>query len=442
MKFNGLRWMALFAAVSCGAFAATAQVAGDSNLNLPANPQFLGNEDPTVRKATAIVNGDVITATDVDQRLALYMIANQGTQIPPDEMQRIRQQILRNLVDETLQIQAAASSDIKIEQKEIDSYFEQYAHSIGRDPKTFPAWLRQHGTSEKSIKRQIHGELAWRRLQGREIEPFVNVSDEEVKAMISRLNATKGSREYKVAEIFLSAPTETSAEVRTGAQRIVDQIRNGASFVAYARQFSEASSAAQGGDLGWLQPERLPAELAAAVKTLPIGQVSDPIPVQGGYSILLVQDSRQVLMADARDAMLSLKQMTVTFPKGVTEKEAGAKIEEFVQTTQAMGGCGGAEAAAAKLGAELVSNDQNRVRDLPPALQQMLLGMSIGQATKPFGSLQEGVRVLVLCGRDDPPAAGAPSFDQIYAQIEEQRVNMRAQRYLRDLRRDAVVEYR
>lgn len=107
-----------------------------------------------------------------------------------------------------------------------------------------------------------------------------------------------------------------------------------------------------------------------------------------------------------------------------------------------MGGCGGAEAAATRLGAELVSNDQNRVRDLPPALQEMLLSMSIGQATKPFGSLQEGVRVLVLCGRDDPPPAGAPSFDQIYAQIEEQRINMRAQRYLRDLRRDAVVEYR
>src|SRR5438093_6433036 len=89
MKFNGLRGMTLFAAVSCGAVAATAQVTGNSDLNLPANPQFLSNEDPTIRKATAIVNGDVITATDVDQRLALYMIANQGAQIPPDEMQRI-----------------------------------------------------------------------------------------------------------------------------------------------------------------------------------------------------------------------------------------------------------------------------------------------------------------------------------------------------------------
>jgi peptidyl-prolyl cis-trans isomerase SurA len=56
--------------------------------------------------------------------------------------------------------------------------------------------------------------------------------------------------------------------------------------------------------------------------------------------------------------------------------------------------------------------------------------------------LQDGVRALVLCGRDDPQTASGPSFDQIYAQIEEDRVNRRARRYLRDLRRDAVVEYR
>jgi peptidyl-prolyl cis-trans isomerase SurA len=82
------------------------------------------------------------------------------------------------------------------------------------------------------------------------------------------------------------------------------------------------------------------------------------------------------------------------------------------------------------------------VRDLPPALQKMLLGLSIGQATPPFGSYEEGVRTLVLCGRDDPDVANAPSFDEVRAQMVDERVNRRARRYLRDLRRDAVVDYR
>ena len=92
--------------------------------------------------------------------------------------------------------------------------------------------------------------------------------------------------------------------------------------------------------------------------------------------------------------------------------------------------------------AEVVDSDQIKVRDLPAPLQQMMVDLQIGQATRPFGSLQDGVRSLVLCGRDDSQSASGPSFDQIYAQIEEDRVNRRARRYLRDLRRDAVVEYR
>jgi peptidyl-prolyl cis-trans isomerase SurA len=107
-----------------------------------------------------------------------------------------------------------------------------------------------------------------------------------------------------------------------------------------------------------------------------------------------------------------------------------------------MGGCGRAEEAAGQIGAEVVSSDQVKVRDLPPALQNMLLQLSIGQATTPFGTFEEGVRVLVLCGRDDPDTTSGPTFDQVYAQLNDDRVNRRARRYLRDLRRDAVVDYR
>ncbi len=69
------------------------------------------------------------------------------------------------------------------------------------------------------------------------------------------------------------------------------------------------------------------------------------------------------------------------------------------------------------------------------------MGMQIGQATQPIGSIDDGVRVLVLCGRDiaDPTM---PTYDQLFAQMNEERVNLRARRYLRDLRRDAVIDFR
>ena len=88
-----------------------------------------------------------------------------------------------------------------------------------------------------------------------------------------------------------------------------------------------------------------------------------------------------------------------------------------------------------------MQSDQVKLRELPPALQQIMLPMQVGQATRPFGSLEEGVRMLVMCGRDEVDPT-APTFDQVYAQLNEERVNMRARRYLRDLRRDAVIEFR
>jgi peptidyl-prolyl cis-trans isomerase SurA len=71
----------------------------------------------------------------------------------------------------------------------------------------------------------------------------------------------------------------------------------------------------------------------------------------------------------------------------------------------------------------------------------MMLPMQVGQATQPFGSIEEGVRVLVICGRDEA-TANEPTYDQVYNQLNEERVNLRARRYLRDLRRDAVIEFR
>lgn len=449
MKLGIYLGAALSLAGSLAAAAAVAQTVGDpapavpsARLDIPANPQFLTEEDPNLRKATAIVNGTVITRTEVDHRLAIIRMAA-GGQIPAEELPRLRQQVLRNLVDEVLQIQAAEQVDIKITKSEVDQYFARYAQGqFKMTAEQMGNFLRANGASPETLKRQIHGEMAWARLQSRKIEPFVNVSEDEVTAVIDRLNAAKGTQEFKVSEIFLSATPETAREVRANADRIVQQLRGGASFLAYARQFSEASTAATGGDLGWVRSGLLPEPLAAAVQSIPIGAISDPIAIPGGFSIVSVADTRQVLTADPRDAVLSLKQMTVRFAPGSPKNVVEEKVQALLRATQTMGGCGGAEAAAEPIGAEVVTNDQVKVRELPPALQQTLLALGLGQASPAFGSSDDRVSVLVLCGRDDPDPATNVSFEQVYNQLAENRVNLRARRFLRDLRRDAVVDYR
>jgi peptidyl-prolyl cis-trans isomerase SurA len=424
-----------------GAAAQNTPPTPQGDITIPEGVKIFADSNPNVRKATAVVNGDIVTGTDVDQRLALILAANENKPTE-EEMQRLRLQVLRNLIDETLQIQEAKAADIEISDQEVEeSYARVASQNFNQNIQAMDAYLKRIGSSPSSLKRQIRGELAWQRLLRRNVAPFVNVAEDEVQELLERLKAAKGTDEYRIGEIYLAATPAAKAAVYENAKKIVEQLKQGGSFVAYARQYSQASTAAVGGDLGWIRLAQLPPELAEAAAQMQPNQLVGPIEVNGGFSILYLIDKRQVLMADPRDAVLSLKQISIEFPKGTTEAQATKKAGEFAQAMHAANGCGGVDAVAAQIGAKVVANDQIRARDLPGPLQQAVLNLSLGETSPPFGSIDEGVRVLMLCGRDDPQAADGPNFDQVLAQMEDDRINKRAQMYLRDLRRDAVIDY-
>ncbi|HEX7857069.1 MAG TPA: peptidylprolyl isomerase [Sphingobium sp.] len=431
-------------AVATGSIAVHAQSTPDepnsAQLDIPKDLMVFGKSDPNVRTATAIINGQIITGTDVDQRLALVIIAN-GGKVEAEERDRLRLQVLRNIIDETLQIQEAAANDIRISPAEIDQSFARVAGNFKSTPEGFADYLKKNGSSPASIKRQIEGELAWQRVLRRKVQPYVNVSQDEVNGVIDRMKQSKGSEEFRVGEIYLSSTPENSGQIAENARKIIEQIKQGGSFQAYARQYSEASTAAVGGDLGWVRPAQLPEELAATVQQMSPGQIGGPVALPGGFSILYLIDKRRVLAADPRDATLSLKQIGINFQPGTTPAQAKAVADKFAAAIKGIQGCGAANGIAQKLGAEVVDNDGVKIRDLPPQLQNIMLSLQVGQSTPPFGAVSDGVRVLVLCGRDDAVEGQVPSFDQVMSQMEDDRVNKRARIYLRDLRRDAIIEY-
>ena len=415
-------------------------IAPESNLDIPEGQQLFGKNDPNVRRATAQVNGEIITGTDIDHRLALIVAANDN-KLPPEEIARFRAQILTNLIDETLQIQEAAANEIEVTEAEVNQYFGRIAQqNFNRPASEVEKYLVSIGASVATLKRQIKGELSWSRLLSRNVRPSANVSDDEVIAIMERIKATKGTTEYRLGEIYLAATPETLPSVQEGAKKIIDQLRQGGNFVAYARQFSEASTASVGGDLGWLSLAQLPQSLATAAASMNSNEIK-AVASPGGISILLLIDKRQVATSDPRDSVLSLKQIAISFPKGTTEAQVTPLIKRFSEETQQITGCGVADEMARKLGADVVNRDGIKIRDLPAPLQQVMLDLQVGQSTPPYGSLEDGVRVFVLCGRDAPQEAASESFDEIMSRLEEERVNKRARIYLRDLRRDAVIEY-
>ncbi len=418
-----------------------AEPTSQGSIVVPEDVTYFAKNDPNNRRATAVVNGDIITGTDVDQRTALVLASNKA-QPSDEEKQRLKMQILRNLIDESLQIQEAKTQDISVKDDDVEQSYARVAQqNFGKNTAALDGYLTKIGSSSNSLKRQIRGELAWQHLLRRNVQPFVNVSEEEVKESLARLRADKGLEEFHVAEIYLAAQPDTQAAVFENAKKIVEQIKAGASFQAMARTYSEASTKVVGGDLGWLRLSKLPTEMAAPVQTMTAGQLAGPIAIPGGFTIVALVDKRQVLTADPRDALLSLKQISIDFPAGITEADATKKASDFATAMKQAKGCGAVDPVAHALGAQVVQNDQVKARDLPGPLQDSILGLSLGETSQPFGSIKDGVRVLMLCGRDDAKVDGGPSFEDMMGQIEDDRVQKRAQAYLRDLRRDAVIDY-
>lgn len=397
--------------------------------------------DPAVRKANAVVNGDVVTDTDVDQRLNLVLASN-PTEIEEQERTRLRMQIMRNLIDEKLQLQESVDNDIVVTEGELDEAFARVAQNVEMTPQQFSSYLEQQGTSQMSIKQQIRAEMAWGRLLRRTVQPFVNVGDDEVETMIDRMEESKGEDEFRVAELVLFTTPGTAPQVMEQAGQIFDQLRQGASFGAYARQYSQSSTATLGGELGWVQLEQLPQELQPVVQQLAEGQITRPIQIPGAVVILALVDKRQILTADEDDAVLSLKQLTIPLPKVTSQGEMDAFVQRLQADVQNMGGCGGVSTVASTYDAEVTENDSVRLGDLPPALRDVMVQMQVGQTTPPFGSDETAIRMLTLCGREEPQMAQAPNFNNMYQQLQESRVNMLARRYLRDLRRNAIIDYR
>src|SRR5262249_25039135 len=145
------------------------------------------------------------------------------------------------------------------------------------------AALKQNGIPIDTFRQQIRAELGWIKVIARRIRPQVTISDDQIDEAMAEIKATANQPEYLLAEIFLSVDSPAQdAEVKQSAERLVQKLRTGAGSAAAARQVSQSSTAAGGGDLGWVRAGQLDRALEAALPNLKKGDISDPIRSNGG----------------------------------------------------------------------------------------------------------------------------------------------------------------
>ncbi len=393
------------------------------------------------QRIAAIVNDEVISLRDLRQRIRMVVFSS-GIEDTADARRRVARQVLRTLIDERLQLQEAKKWNITASEDDIGRSVADIEKRNGMEPGSLPSIFRRNGVSFESLRAQMRSRVAWSRLVNRRLAPRIDIGAEEVDEVLARLEASRGENTYRLWEIFLSVNSpDEEASIRETAERLVEQIRGGARFSALARQFSQAATAAVGGDLGWTQRSQLDPEIAAAVDRLAAGEVLDPIRTISGFRIVTLGGKRRIAATDPNRAELDLKQIFIPVPDD--EDPAGLRTRTDTARSEgdAIEGCENLSAAAQRLGAE-APQDLGKVRlaDLSAEVRRHVADVPVGKASEPIGT-PGGLVLMVVCGRT-LPKSDLPSRETVTEQLRLQRLDLAVQRYLRDLRSAAIVDVR
>jgi peptidyl-prolyl cis-trans isomerase SurA len=398
---------------------------------------------PMSESVAAIVNDEIISTYDLAQRMRL-LIATTGVQPTQDTLPEFQQQALVTLVDERLQLQelkrvekdqkfAIIATDEEV-QEELGSMAQQNNLKL----EGFLAALKSQGIESGTLYQQIRAQMSWQKwIRGR-YGSRLRIGEDQIKATQVRMIAAASKPQYDISEVFLDANRTGGMDAAIkGATQLVSQMQQGAPFPAVARQFSASSTAAAGGDAGWVSPGELPPEVDAALDKLRPGQLSQPIPVKDGVYIIYLKDKR----SGAGQTLVSMKQLAIALPAAATPADVDAAKTKLEAARGLVKGCATVEAAATKTPGVIAGDlGEAEAADLLPEFADAAKSLEPGQLSGPIRT-KVGLHVLAVCGKRSAGAAQV-DHDQIENRLTGQQLSMIARRYMRDLHNSATIEFR
>ncbi|MBP8065327.1 MAG: peptidylprolyl isomerase, partial [Aeromonadaceae bacterium] len=292
----------------------------------------------TLDKVVAVVNQDVVLASQLDSLIAKVQRDATSHNQPLPEYSQLRKQALDRLIGESLVVQLADRQGLKVS----DTQLDQTIASIAADQKMSVEQLKQEaaadGLSEAQFREQIRRELLMSEVRRNQMRQRINISDQEVQQVVKLLQ-TQGSKEqqYHVGHIMLalssSADATEQARVNAKAEQILKQLKQGADFKKIAMAESSGPKALEGGDWGWMTLEEMPTLLAEAARGSRDGDIVGPLRSGAGLHIVKIFESRGNKQAD----QIEVKSRHILLQPSIilSEEKAKQMLEGFLRDIKA-----------------------------------------------------------------------------------------------------------
>jgi len=415
------------------ACAATAQQSGSNRVVL-------------LDRIVAVVNEDVITRRDLDDRIKVVVgqLRQQGTTPPPADV--LQKQVLERMIYAHVQLQFAKETGLRVDDGQLDKALARIAEDNKISLATMRETLEKDGVSFAKFREDIRDEITMSRLREREVDNKITVADSEVDNLLTATHQEGKLEEYNVSHILIRVPEQASPEQisdrRARAEQALAQINSGADFRQVAASFSEAPDAIQGGSMGWREPARLPAIFAEAIKGLKNGEVSGVLRSPNGLHIVRLNDRRGQnaphIVSQTHPRHILIKTSEVVSENDARErlvklKERLDNNADFAELARLQ-----SEDASASRGGDLGwLSPGDTVPEFEKAMDELKPGQISGPVRSPFGW-----HLIQVMERRTQDMSQQQQRLQARLSLRAQKSEEAYQEWLRQLRDKAFVDYR
>lgn len=379
------------------------------------------------------VNNDIITLYDLESRSKLAIVTKDIPDTNEAKM-AIAPQIMQSTIEEKLKLQEIKKNKINISEKEIVEAYNNLAKKKKLSPNELTKLIETNGIDINILFNQIKADIGWVKLVRSKANKNISISNDEIEKAQELLKSNSFKIKYFISEIFipLNDNKETAEKL---ANKIAKETREVGMFDRYARQFSQTPTAANGGSMGLVIEGQLPKILENEVKKLKNTEISEPIFYNNGFYILKLEEIFNPQKDIEKSIRYKLSQIIIPEDASLNDRgNIAAEIAGFE------GNCKDFNNLAKRYGLSN-SGDIGEIlaSDMPENLLSQIKNLKKGDISKDI-KFDNGEGYIMICEKDIPSAI--PPKEAIRKRLEQQKLELFVQKYLRDLKRTALIEYK
>jgi peptidyl-prolyl cis-trans isomerase SurA len=422
----------------------------------PAAAQALGKGQAgqTVDSVAAVVNNDVITVRELDQRVGLIAkrLQQQHAPVPPED--QLRSQVLNQMVLERIQIEKAKEDGIVVSDADVQKTLQRLAAANNLSLDVYRARIEAEGVPWSMFTRDARNELTLSKLREKEVDSKITVSDAEVVNYIAsqRGPGARAQQDLRIAHILIKVPAGASQDVvdaaRKQAEAILQQAKTGAKFESLAKDDSQATDAKQGGDLGFKPPGNLPDAFVKATSQLRPGEVApDVIRTDDGFEVIRLVDRRVGIGGSAADApklvQTHVRHILIRVGDGQSEAAARQKLLDIRQQVEAGGDFAQFAHTYSQDGSASQGGDLGWISpgETVPEFERAMNDLKDNEISEPVRS-EYGYHLIQVLGRREAEGSVQQQMDLARQAIGQRKAEQAYADWLRQLRDSAYVQYK